>query len=121
MLQAEAAKIVKKNKREKKIKKKMRNQYLNKYGPGWRVYSERALLLPVAWGNKTFILRLSTVDHDVPCLISRLAMKTLQRVIDLNIIWRAPLSFRGSHISLLYGIRPKMRLILAGYWACTRT
>ena len=41
-----------------------------RFGPGHRIIAKEALLLPVVWGGHTFIVRVSVVDKDVPCLLS---------------------------------------------------
>ena len=42
------------------------------------------------------------------------------RAIDWSITWSAQFCPLGSHILLLYGIRPRLQLILLGFWACAR-
>ena len=41
-----------------------------RFGPGNRIWSKYALLLPVIWDKETFILRISIVEKDIPCLMS---------------------------------------------------
>ena len=54
-----------------------------RFGPGKRMYSKCALLLPVIWGPCTAIVRISIVEKDVPCLLSRPAMGLLSMVLDM--------------------------------------
>ena len=55
-----------------------------RFGPGKRIYSKYALLLPVVWGQHTVVVRISIVDKDVPRLLSRPAMGSLSMVLDLG-------------------------------------
>lgn len=52
--------------------------------PGPCVWSEEAFLLAVLWCDRPLILRVSVVDNDVPCSISRRALQWLGAVIDLG-------------------------------------
>ena len=55
-----------------------------RFGPGKCIKSSWALLIPIIWGESTFVLRVSVVDKDIPCLMSRPAMKRLCCQIDLG-------------------------------------
>ena len=55
-----------------------------RFGPGKRIWSEKALVLGVLWGQAVVVLRISIVENDVPCLISKFVLKQLGAVIDLE-------------------------------------
>ena len=48
-----------------------------RFGPGNRIKSTYALLIPICWSSQCFVLRVSIVPKDVPCLMSRPAMGRL--------------------------------------------
>ena len=37
-----------------------------RFGPGERIFSDHAVLIPCQWGQHTVILRISVVDRDDP-------------------------------------------------------
>ena len=51
---------------------------------GKRIWSEKALVPAVLWGQAVVVLRVSIVENDVPCLISKFVLKQLGAVIDLE-------------------------------------
>ena len=55
-----------------------------RFGPGRRVWSERALVLAVVWARVVVILRISIIDQSVPTLISKFVFKKLGARIDLD-------------------------------------
>ena len=54
-----------------------------RFGPGKRVVSTEAVLLPVVWGGHTFLVRVSVVGKDVPCLLSTCVLRQLGAIVDL--------------------------------------
>ena len=55
-----------------------------RFGPGKRIWSEKALVLSLLWGGQVVILRISIVPPEVPCLISKFVFKRLGAVLDLD-------------------------------------
>ena len=53
-----------------------------RFGPGSRIIAHQALLLPVVWGGHTFIVRISVVEKDVPCLLSTGVLRRLGGILD---------------------------------------
>ena len=54
------------------------------FGPGKQIWSEKALVLAVLWGQAVVVLRVSIVENDVPCLISKFVLKQFGAVVDLE-------------------------------------
>ena len=48
-----------------------------RFGPGERIWSKEALIVPLYWESSVFAVRVSIVERDVPCLISRRTLKGL--------------------------------------------
>jgi len=55
-----------------------------RFGPGKRMWSEQAVVVPVCWAKQIVVLRISIVDHEVPFLISKYVFKSLGALIDLD-------------------------------------
>ena len=55
-----------------------------RFGPGRRILSRCALLVPCSLGGVTLVLRVSIVERDVPCLLSRRALKSLGAIINFD-------------------------------------
>ena len=55
-----------------------------RFGPGKRIWSTRALVFAVTWGDHSVVLRVSVIDPDVPFLLSKGVFKRLGAQIDLE-------------------------------------
>ena len=55
-----------------------------RFGPGKRIWSTEALVVPVIWAQQTVLLRFSIVQANVPFLVSKFVFKKLGGVIDLE-------------------------------------
>ena len=55
-----------------------------RFGPGSRIWSSYALILPVVWAGTTVVLRISIIDKNVPFLLSKHVFKRLGASIDLE-------------------------------------
>ena len=55
-----------------------------RFGPGKRVWSEFALIIPVLWSGVWVLLRVSVIAHKIPMLLSKYVFKRLGGVIDLD-------------------------------------
>ena len=55
-----------------------------RFGPGTRIWSEEALIIPVVWANQVVVLRISVIPKRVPCLLSKTVFKTLRCALDLD-------------------------------------
>ena len=55
-----------------------------RFGPGKRIWSEKALVLAMLWGGQVVVLRISIVPPEVPCLISKPVFKRLGAILDLD-------------------------------------
>ncbi len=47
-----------------------------RFGPGDRIYSKRAIIVPCLWGDSVAPIRLSIVDKEVPPLIAKRVLKS---------------------------------------------
>ena len=52
-----------------------------RFGPGVKIWSKYALIIPLLWGKTPILLRVSIVAKEVPCLISRPVMQRLGGVV----------------------------------------
>ena len=55
-----------------------------KFGPGERIMSKFALLLPVKWAGVTVLIRISVIAQRIPILLSKYLFKKLGAVLDLD-------------------------------------
>jgi hypothetical protein len=55
-----------------------------RFGPGARLVSKYALVLPVLWCNKQYVIRISIVEEEVPCLLSKRVLEAVGAVIDMG-------------------------------------
>ncbi len=55
-----------------------------RFGPGKRLWSQKALIIPVLWGGLVIIIRFSIVAPGVPFLVSKFVFKRLGGVLDLD-------------------------------------
>ena len=55
-----------------------------RFGPGNRIWSEEAIIVPVVWASQVVLLRISVLPKKVPCLLSKTVFKTLRCALDLD-------------------------------------
>jgi hypothetical protein len=55
-----------------------------RFGPGARLVSKYALVLPVFWCNKQYVIRISIIEKEVACLLSKRVLETVGAVIDIG-------------------------------------
>ena len=55
-----------------------------KLGPGERIMSKFALLLPVRWAGVTVLIRVFVIAQSIPTLLSKYLFKRLGAVLDLD-------------------------------------
>lgn len=63
-----------------------------RFGPGKRIWSEKALVFVVVWGRHMVVLRVSVVQPHAPCLLSKPVFQMLGGVIDLA---ESTVTFKG--------------------------
>ena len=55
-----------------------------RFGPGKRIWSQKALIIVVVWGGVTIAIKFCIVEPDVPFLVSKFVFKRLGSVLDLD-------------------------------------
>ncbi len=72
-----------------------------RFGPGKRIWSTYALLIPVLWGKWTLVWRVSIVPKAVPYVVSRPVLTVLGRAVDLEDNLLRLKKFDGAPLHLL--------------------
>ena len=55
-----------------------------RFGPGPRIWSQKALIVVVRWGQQVILIRFSIVKQHVPFLVSKYVCRRLGAVVDLD-------------------------------------